>query len=150
MPNRLATINLFPREGESIIETEHGPISVTATQFLAGWRARRPPFGNGEAWFREPLPAKHYDVAAWANDDVRASWSDASGKWHSVTVERNGKTHSYAAAPTPPANAKRDRRLSLNLTISEQREKAQPQQQPQPQAQPQAQSAGTPGAFFDE
>ena len=141
MPEKLGTINLFLRDGVSIIETEHGKISVTMTQVIEGWQGRRPPFGNNEARLKNPLPPGNYDVAAWFNDEVRARWSDASGRRQNVTVEKRGQPVSYASDPTPPADAERQRVLSLSVAFSTPRE----QQQAQPQ-----QNVSKPGAIFDD
>ena len=145
MPEKLGTINLFLRDGVSIIETEHGKISVTLTQVIEGWQGRRPPFGNGEVQLRNPLPSGLYDVAAWFNDEVKARWNDASGRRQTATVERRGEPVSYANDPTPPADAERQRVTSLSVAFSTPREQQQPQQQAQPQ-----QNVSKPGAIFDE
>ena len=119
---KLGSIYLFPRDGVSIIETDTGPVSVTPWEFLVGWQGRRPPFGNNTVRLRSDLLGGKYDVAAWGNDEVKARWTDASGKRQNVTVEQRGKPFQYADAPTPPADAERQHVVSLNITFSEPRE----------------------------
>ena len=110
-------LNVFCNDGESVIQTDNGPVTVTGKQFLRGWQGRPPPFGQSELHVREALDAGTYEVAAWRNDDVRARWTDSSGKRWSVVTERNGRTFQRDTDPTPPADAQRDEVTYLNISV---------------------------------
>ena len=117
-------IKLFCNDGVSIIETDRGQVKVSAQEFLDGWvgnpgnEAISAPFGNTDATFYEPLEVSHYKVTGWKNDDVRARWTDASGKTHNYVVTRNGKTPQFnQQGPVPPDGAERQRLLYMNIAI---------------------------------
>lgn len=138
MGDRLS-MNVFCNDGVSVIETDRGKVSISPREFLAGWQGNPgsqnkkpvPPFGNIELQVRESLDAGTYDVAAWRNDEVRARWTDGSGRQWNIVVERSGQPFKYEGDPTPPAEAERERLIYLNVSVKpKQLERAQP---PQPQ-----------------
>jgi hypothetical protein len=120
------TINLFCNEGEnlvSVVEVDGRRIAVTPSQFIEGWQGHRPPFSNGEVRVRESLGAGRYEAAAWANDEVRAKWTDASGRSQNVIVKRRGEPFGRPGDPAVPDAADRSRLVYLNLQLKLQRER---------------------------
>jgi hypothetical protein len=114
------TINLFCNEGQnlvSVVEVDGRRIAVTPSQFIEGWQGHRPPFSNGEVRVHESLGAGRYEAAAWANDEVRARWADASGRSQNVIVERRGKPFSRPGDPAVPDGADRSRLVYVNLQL---------------------------------
>ena len=122
MGDRLS-MNVFCNEGVSIIETDRGPVSVSPPEWLAGWQGKRPPFGQSELRVRESLDPGTYEVAVWRNDEVRARWTDASGKRWNVIVERSGEMFSRDGDPTPPAEAEREHLIYLSVSIKPQQQR---------------------------
>ena len=122
MGDRLS-MNVFCNEGVSVIETERGNVSISPEAFLAGWQGKRPPFGQSELRVREPLDAGTYAVAVWRNNEVRARWTDASGKRWNVIVERDGAMFSRDGDPAPPADAEREHLIYLNLSVKPQQQR---------------------------
>lgn len=124
MGDRLS-MNVFPNDGVSVIETDRGKVSISPQEFLAGWQGNPgsqnkkpvPPFGNSELQVRESLDAGTYDVAVWQRDEVRARWTDGSGRQWNIVVERSGQPFKYDRDPTPPAEAERERHIYLNLSV---------------------------------
>ena len=119
----LLTINLFANEGDdlvSMVQTDRGPVSITPTEFLKGWQGRRPPFSNGDVRVREPLQAGTYEVAGWANDEVRAIWTDPSGKRQRVLVERRGQPTHISGDPEPPEGSEQQAVTYVNVAIKPQ------------------------------
>ena len=113
-------VNLFANEGEgcfATIQTDNGPVLVTPTEFLQGWGGRRPPFSNSTVQIRDSVSIGSYEAAGWANDEVRARWSDPSGVRQSVVVERRDKPVQREDDPTPPLDAERKRTTYLNVTV---------------------------------
>ena len=114
-------INLFANEGEgceSTIKTDDGKIfTVTPTEFIQGWGGRRPPFGNSNVQIREAVSVGSYEAAGWANDEVRARWSDPTGARQSVVVERREKPVQRPGDAEPPFDAERKRTTYLNVRI---------------------------------
>tara|TARA_Y100000310_G_C20602092_1_gene773573 strand:+ start:259 stop:738 length:480 start_codon:yes stop_codon:yes gene_type:complete len=118
------TINLFPNEGEnllSIVEVDGRRVAVTPSQFLEGWQGHRPPFSNGEVRVPGSISAGRYEAAAWANDEVRARWLDASGRAQNVIVEKRGQPFSRPGDPSVPDMADRSRLVYVNLRLKLQR-----------------------------
>ena len=147
MGDRLS-INVFCNEGVSIVETERGKVSISASEFLAGWQGKpgakktTPPFGQSELHVKEALDAGTYEVAVWRNDEVRARWNDASGKRWNVIVERDGKMFQRDGDPVPPAEAERENLIYLNLSV-----KPQQQREPHAAAAPPASTPPAKGRF---
>ena len=114
------SINLFPNEGTSIITLPDGKqVPVSADQFIAGWTARKPPFGNNDVKIFEPVslqPGVRYEAPAWSNNDLRGK--DANGK--SVLIERNGKPMPPRAGelPAEPGPNKTTRYLNVVIDIN--------------------------------
>lgn len=114
------SINLFPNEGTSVITLPDGSqVQVSAADFLGGWTARKPPFGNNDLKVREPFtlqPGVRYEAPAWSNNDLRGK--DVTGR--SVLIERNGKSMPPRAGelPAEPGNNKMTRYLNVVIDIN--------------------------------
>jgi len=114
------SINLFPNEGTSLITLPNGEQhEVSAADFLAGWTARKPPFGNNDLKVREPAtlqPGVRYESPAWSNNDLRGK--DANGR--SVLIERNGRSMPPRAddLPAEPGPKKMTRYLNVVIDIN--------------------------------
>jgi hypothetical protein len=120
------SMNLFCNEGDglvSIVQTDRGPVSITPMQFVQGWQGRRPPFSNGDVIVNVALAEGTYEVAGWANDEVRASWTDPSGKRQKVLVSRRGQAVEMHGDPTPPEDAERKAATYLNVAVKTQSKK---------------------------
>jgi len=114
------SMNLFCNEGDglvSMVQTDRGPVSITPMQFVQGWQSRRPPFSNGDVIVKETLAAGTYEVAGWANDEVRANWTDPSGKRQKVLVSRRGQAPDTSNDPTPPEDAEMKSATYLNVAV---------------------------------
>ena len=133
MGDRLS-MNVFPNDGGSVVETDRGKVSISPQEFLAGWQGNRPPFGQSELRVHESLDAGTYEVAAWRNDEVHARWTDGTGRRQKAIVEKSGKPFQRDRDPTPPEEAERERLIYLNLSVKTKtpRELAPPPQPPQP------------------
>jgi hypothetical protein len=111
--------NLFANDSEgnvSTIETSRGRVTITPTEFLAGWTGHRPPFSNNGALIPS-LGSGQFDVSAWANVEKVRSWVDDSGKRQRVTVERRGNPVKRPGDPTPPLSAEQETLTYLNVSI---------------------------------
>ena len=111
--------NLFANEGEglvSTIETSRGRVTITPTEFLAGWTGNRPPFSNNGVLIPS-LGASRFECAAWANVETVRAWVDDSGKRQRVTVERRGNPVKRPGDPTPPLSAEEETLTYLNVSI---------------------------------
>jgi len=120
------SMNLFCNEGDglvSIVQTDKGPVSITPAQFVESWQGRRPPFSNGDVIVNEALAAGTYEVAGWANHEVRATWTDPSGKRQKVLISRRGKAVEMPGDAKPPEDAERKGATYLNVAVKTQSKK---------------------------
>ena len=120
------SMNLFCNEGDglvSIVQTDRGPVSITPAQFVQGWQGRRPPFSNGDVMVKEALAVGTYEIAGWANDEVRANWTDPSGRRQKVLVSRRGQAVDLPNDPKPPEDAEMKSATYLNVAVKTQSKK---------------------------
>ena len=116
----ILSINLFPNEGTSTITLPDGSqVQVSPADFLGGWTARKPPFGNNDFKVREPVALQagvRYEAPAWSNNDLKGK--DANGR--PVLIERNGKHMPPRAGdlPAEPGPNKMTRYLNVVVDIN--------------------------------
>ena len=114
-------INLFPNEGTSTVtvvlpDGKQIQVQVSADQFIAGWTAAKPPFGNNNVKLREPVslqPGVRYEAPTWSNNDLRGK--DVNGK--SVLIERNGRSIPPRAGELPAEPGTNETTRYLNIVI---------------------------------